>query len=160
MTDYDELRNSALDFSNRWHILIQVLQKVGLSTDDISIVLFAAAGNPEENAKLPDILKKFHLPKVDVEYGKVKLDRYIKYISKAIEQWEKSTVFNAANGQIVRNGVSMVTTPYGLDIATIVYNSVKRQLEQSPEYIISVIAGIYKSLKDILEFLEVDVDKL
>ncbi len=160
MVDYKELRDSALDFSNRWHLIIQVLQAVGLSEDDMTLVLFAAAGNPEENAKLPDILKKFHLPTVNVEYAKPKLERYMKYISKAIEQWEKSTVFNAATGQVLKSGVSMVTTPYGIDIARIVYNSVKRQLEQSPEYVISVIAGIYKSLGDILKFLEVDPDKL
>lgn len=155
--DRGTILREAHDFSNRSHIILQFGKMIGLSNDDMSLLVFAAMGNPEEQARLPDVLKKISLPKPEVTYDREKMLRFFEYIARALEFWRKSTVVDASTGRVVKNGISFLTTPYGFSVAEIVYNSLINQLRNSPDYVISVLTGVYKALETILEFLEVEV---
>jgi len=158
----EQLNKVAHDFSNRTHSLVQIAKLIGLPDTDIEILLFLAMGNPEDKTNLPDILKKISVPKVKVsEYNKEKLERYMKMLKNALMTWNNATVVDVASAKVSTLGSNdFITTPYGFQLSKIVYNSILHQLDKSPDYVLSVVLGVYKAMEEILKFLGVDTDNI
>jgi len=142
------------DYENRLYIVHEFAQMVGLDADLESILSFIVMGNIFENPSLPDILKKTKIPTVPVEYDKEKLKKWQDYLVRELKSLDKYGVLDMSKMEILKatkNGKYL--TILSAKMLPLIYMSVLDIIERNPQYIVSVMYGVYKALGKILRFV-------
>ena len=157
--EFNAIKGDIYDFQNRETILIKIGERIGLSGDDLTVLLFSVMGNvSNEDPKLEHVLKKIKLPKVDfeVKYNKKKLKGYIKMLRNQLKEFEDYWIIHIGSRSILKESKNgKYITAFGLSVPYVIYQSIIRILEEKPEYAMKTFLGIYESMGEILEFLGV-----
>jgi len=147
---YDDI----YDYENRLHIINEFAKMIGLDDELINILAFISMGNVFSNPSLPDVLKKTKIPVVPVEYDKDKLKKWQEYLVRELKAIDKYGVLDMSKMEILKatkNGKYL--TILSVKILPLIYMSVLSIIEKNPQYILSVMYGVYKALEKILMFL-------
>lgn len=148
--------NDIYDSSNRTSLIFSVGKSMGLSEEDMELLVFMALGNTG-GGNLPEILRKMKLPKADFEYDKDKLEKYREHILKQMKDFDHYGILDMSQNEINKMAVNHKwLTVYSAKIDPVIYMSVYRLLKEKPEYVVSVMAGIRNALDVILNFIKKD----
>lgn len=148
------------DYSMRLRTLTDLAKNMGISEDEMLILMFAVMGDLEDEDKimLSNILKKVHLPRVKAKYNTDKLKRLIELLNRQLKSYaEDYGILNLETQEVLRmsrNGEYI--TVYGMKVLPYTLHRVIDLLDRNPDYAISILLGIYEALGRILKFLGVE----
>ncbi len=152
--EYDKIYDS----STRIGAIESIGRLIGLTEEEMSILMFAMLGNISDKPNDMELLKKIKIPAVPVKFDEDKVKRYARLLVNQLKDMQNYGVVDMKDNTIHKvseNGKWM--TVFGIEVHPVLYNKIIHLLENNPQYILSVLYGTFTALGTILKFIEAEI---